>query len=80
MRRWIVVFVAVLVMGCGASAGSGGVGLGTTDGVPAEPGATCSERPATPNCDDGYELCNVVSELDGCAYPECVPAGQCNAR
>ena len=79
MRRSIVGFLAVLWLWCGASVGSGGVGMGTGEGVPAESGATCSQRPAIPSCDDGYEQCNVVSEMDGCAYVECVPAGQCNA-
>ena len=75
MGRWIV--MALLLAGCGASVGSGGIGAGMGEGVPAEPGATCSQRPSTPTCSEHQELCNVVSELDGCAYPECVPDGQC---
>jgi len=76
VRRAIVV-VSFLAVGCGASVGSNSAGVGMEQGVATSPGGSCSERPAVSSCSDGYELCNVTSELDGCAYRDCVPAGQC---
>ena len=77
MRITWIAALCLIASACGASVGSGGTGVGMQEGVPSESGAACSDRPAVTECGDGFEVCTVRSELDGCSYQECVSAGSC---